>query len=331
MVSGRSTTISGASGIMRVMREPDPNKASYANRSEGKANDPTQQGSGASSESAAMKEELAKTVNSMKSSAIAKSANMIAKAAGLNVDPGQVAVHLQALASKRAQPYIDRIEAELESRNGGHHWILPNRANPQVGIDVPDGKKGTYRTVTKTEALERALAGLRHQSNMFVAIQGATQIAGTMNGHAKTALSTAAKVNAQVCLIKPETFKTLNEATEDIDAVLSAIDTASTVMDTTALKEFQSNPSFETAAAWGEKVGEVFAKLAPIGKVLGKVVPGGDVIGGDLFLAPAAVISQFTQVLEAYIAKIDAMTHDCVPQGQLLQEGESGAPEVCPE
>lgn len=146
-------------------------------------------------------------------------------------------------------------------------------------------------------------------------------IAGAIASYGSTGASLATQVLDHATGAEPATFKSLADALDAAGAVVNALAFAAKAYDRTALAAFEANPSFETAAAWGKQVGDL---LGHAGAAAGSLpFPWNQVIGG-IAAMPRTVIAQFTELVRAHYAKVDAMTRgDACQKSELLGPGET--------
>jgi hypothetical protein len=323
MVAGSAFDVSSGPGV--VARDPvDPNKASYANQSTGKANDPTQQGSGVDSEKESMKKEVKDALKTKKATAAAYAMALIGKASGLTPDKLTTIQTVNALTKAKYQPKIDAINAELKARHPG--LFGGTRPAGQVGFDtVENGKVVTVRDEDKLKALRDQLEA---RTSWIASVRTAAELVGAASGVIGEVGKISAELNAKIHLIDESKFEKLDEL-KKVDKVVEGIKLACDVLDTAKVSQLHVG-DFDSAARWGEGVGDIFAQL---GNVLGNVfaeVPGGAVISKGLFNAPKAVITAFIDVIRSHYAHIDELVGN-VGQGELLPDGGHGRPEQLPK
>ncbi len=122
--------------------------------------------------------------------------------------------------------------------------------------------------------------------------------------------------------IETTMFKSMAEVGEKLENVTKLVDAAHQVYETdSALKAFQAQPSFDTAAAWGNAVAKSLSMCSSL--VSGLPMGWGDVISGALQM-PQVVIPAFISISRAYQARIDAATKDGTGKGKILGDGETG-------
>jgi len=324
MVAGGAFAVTGAPGV--VARDPvDPNKASYANQSTGKANDPTQQGSGVESEKESMKKEVKDALKTKKGTAMAYAMGMIGKATGLTPDKLTTAQTVYAMTKSKYQPKIDAIDAEIKARHPG--LFGGTRPAGQVGFDTTDDK-GQVVTVYDEDKLKKLKNDLEGRTSFIAAVRTTAELIGAANGVIAEVGKIAQELNERINLIDESKFEKLDEL-KKVDKVVEGVKLACDVLDTAKVKNLHVG-DFDSAARWGAGVGDIFAQM---GNVLGNVfaeVPGGTVISKGLFNAPKNVITAFTDVIRSHYAHIDEMVGS-VGQGQMLPDGGQGRREVLPK
>jgi hypothetical protein len=314
MVGGSPFSI-GASTATSIDRVPDPNKPSYSNRSTNSAAPP---GTGTDSETEAMQKEIDDKVAQLKATGFAKAGLMMAKAAGLNPDALKTAASYQMIAQRKCQPLMDQITNELAYRKD-------HKAPGNLGIDYPDAQ-GVVRTHHDQGELEQKLKDLRYESSMFAAITASASFVRETNKQVGEVMKMAAEVNKGIAAIDGKAFKKVDEVTSKVTLALDAIDFANEAIDMTAANAFAQNPSFDTALAWGQKVGAIFDKMRPISAAF-KEIPGADTVVDGLLATPAHVIDAFAAVVQARYKHVDEMIGHVAPS-QLLDEGAQGLPDV---
>jgi hypothetical protein len=141
----------------------------------------------------------------------------------------------------------------------------------------------------------------------FKTIKDAAAITGKIDEFFNGGDDVVAKLSAAAGELMPEKFTSLTDAFAKIDKASQIVNLGAELMDRSALDTFMSDPNFETAAMWGEKVGAVFASAS--GLAAGLPPPWADVVEGSMQM-PAAVIGQFTGLMRDHIARIDEMTTD---------------------
>jgi hypothetical protein len=307
MVSGGSFAISGSTSTM-VSRDPArPGNASYANGNPNNVGG-NQSGNG-ETERAESQEEIEAALAKGKAMAITKAAAFMAKSAGLTTSP-------QAVASSFArapilQHAIDRVKAETEARDKGNGLFKHYEGH---SVEIPLDLQGqAWQTATTDAELKSWLGNLTGRSQASLYLEDATKIADQINSAAQSLNKEGGQIMKAVTGMTPKGFSKVADVTKKTDEIIHLIDHINNAFDTTALSSMTTNPSFENAAMWGKRVGEVFSLLAPLGDFM-KDVPGGQAIGSyvsGLMNVPQTVIAQFTDVVRKRYEKIDMMTTDC--------------------
>ena len=288
MVSGAPAAIAGASGgvARKVWRGP--------NNSYSKGEGLTWGGG------TALTEEENKQWAEKQAGFAKKGAGFVAKKLGL--EPGAVIKQAKARVDtdiEVRQNLVDHLKRELKARKG-----QDNREIEQ-----------------QLAAEERGLAGLKGSRDDVVT--KATEMANKAAEGAKS-LAGLGDVVVKMSGGKIETtmFKSMAEVGEKLENVTKLVDAAHQVYETdSALKAFQAQPSFDTAAAWGNAVAKSLSMCSSL--VSGLPMGWGDVISGALQM-PQVVIPAFISISRAYQARIDAATKDGTGKGKILGDGETG-------
>ena len=231
-----------------------------------------------------------------------KGAGFVAKKLG--IEPGAV---------------IKQAKARVDQDIAGREEFIKNLKG-QVKARKAEGKDAS--DVEKTLAdEERKLAGVKGSRDDVVT--KATEMA---NKAAEGAKSLAGLGDAVVKMssgkIETSMFKSMAQVGEKLENVTKLVDAAHQVYETdSALKAFQAQPSFDTAAAWGNAVAKSLSMCSSL--VSGLPMGWGDVISGALQM-PQVVIPAFISISKAYQARIDAATKEGTGKGKILGDGETG-------
>ena len=197
------------------------------------------------------------------------------------------------------QNSVDHIKRELKARKGQDNRELEQ----QLARDeraLARAKRGRDDAITKASEMANKAA------------EGAKSLAGL--GDAVVKMS-GGKIETTM-------FKSMAEVSEKLENVTKLVDAAHQVYETdSALKAFQAQPSFDTAAAWGNAVAKSLSMCSSL--VSGLPMGWGDVISGALQM-PQVVIPAFISISKSYQARVDAATKEGTGKGKILGDGESG-------
>jgi hypothetical protein len=157
----------------------------------------------------------------------------------------------------------------------------------------------------------------RHANRVDLALDATAKV----REYASEGLATSLQVMVVTGDLSTEQFEGLSDLTGGLGKALSFASLGARMCDVRTLRQFEADPSFESAAAWGAHVGSILHAASALAKGL---PPGfDDVVGGSLQSA-GRVIAQFTSVVRTRYAKIDQMTRaDACQKSELLGPGET--------
>jgi hypothetical protein len=235
----------------------------------------------------------------------------VASAAGLQV------VDTRSLADRMAerddetferdcalmQQAIDHCEREIEALSGD-----PARAR-LLAMNEQRKAEEESRLAARKE---------RHTNRVDLAIKATENI----RGYASEGMSAGLQTMQITGDLSAEQFAGIEDLTGKLGKALKFASLGARFCDAGALRRFQADPSFESAAAWGAQIGSILDATAGLASGL---PPGfDDVIGGSLKTA-GVVIANFTSLVRTRYAKIDRMTRgDACQKSELLRPGETG-------
>ncbi|HLL23626.1 MAG TPA: hypothetical protein VK427_15920, partial [Kofleriaceae bacterium] len=149
----------------------------------------------------------------------------------------------------------------------------------------------------------------------------ATQTVGAGAAAIKEFAGIAGPINACTQTVNPSIFADMSDATGKIESAVSAINLLGEMCDRSAFNAFEQDPSFESCAAWGAKVGSLFATASGLADALPSTIAP---VYRGVLNTPQRVISAFTSVVRDYYANVDKMTKDgCAGKSELLAPGEA--------
>ena len=231
-----------------------------------------------------------------------KAAGFAAKKLGL--DTGAVI--------KKAKARVDT-EIEIRQQSVGHLDTEIKNAKKQ-GKDVSELQK-------QRDKDQRELEGLKGSRDDV--ITKATEMANKANETVKSLASVGEKVvSLSGGKIETTMFKSMSDVTAKIENYAKLVEAAHQIYDTdAALKAFQAEPTFDTAAAWGNTVAKSLSMCSSL--VSGLPAGWGSVISGVLQM-PQVLIPAFISISKSYYARLDAATKEGTGKGKILKDGETG-------
>lgn len=232
-----------------------------------------------------------------------KAAGFVAKKLGF--DSGKVIDGMkkrikQDIADRQA--YIDNLKKQLED-------------GKKNGRDTSDIQKTYDSEVKKLENVKGSSDDVITKANEMAG--KANEVIGSVAGVGKAIQS------ASGGKIETTMFKSMADVNEKIENVGKLVSAAHQIYDTqNALTAFQANPTFDTAAAWGNAVGAAFDEIA---KWVPKLPMGWDTVISGALQTPKVVIAAFISISKSYYARVDEMSKDPASHGaKILKDGESG-------
>ena len=226
---------------------------------------------------------------------------------------------------------LAKIEAELAKMKAIKESAVLAGFKTRLKTDIEirhnrrDQLKRQLADLERRKASEKELAEVRAilatEEAQLAEVEGngptrIAKIAGNAAGSAKKVIDAGKLIAEKTGAMDAAGFKSLSEALGTFKTIASLAEVTARVLQQDTLASFESNPDFDTAAAWGAHVGST---LAAASGLAGGIPVWGPVVAGSLQSA-AVVINEFGNLVREHRAKIDAATKG--PRGQVLGDGE---------
>jgi hypothetical protein len=204
---------------------------------------------------------------------------------------------------KHLQTQIDYLR-EKDKRTDKEEQQLATYCGQIVEEEEVKKKKLTRKTEAPKTLRQEALGTVGSAAK---GLSEMSTIAGGFNGVTQT--------------VNPSIFKDINDGAGKVEAAISGINFLCDMMDRTEYNAFEKNPNLDTAEAWGNKVGGLFAQASGLASLMPEPIAA---VYEGVLQTPQRVITAFAGVVRSYYAKVDHETKDgCHGKSELLEPGAS--------
>lgn len=308
MVRGEAASVSGAAAGA-VARDPDPDKASYANRSgdEPPKSGEEQQGEWEGRVAMAGDDLVQFTTKKMK--VVTTVMGVVGKVSGIKNPLSPSLIFADNWGQYEAD--IWGLECQLK-------FIAQNNDNDDSTRNSVGRSKEDIEKELKHKKEKASSVAMQYVVSGFQICSGVNSVLGDAAGYAGMILG-------QVAGFESKLFKGVSDFSSKADTVLKMCDTLARIADTTALTAFQANPNLDSAELWAAHVGEIFTSASALAS--GIPLPGWGTVVTGLLNMPAKVGSAFAGVVRSHYEKIDRLTRvpgraEFIPDGKVGRHSE---------